>query len=195
MLAYLLLTALYGIFLGLFTLVNHSPWTAWWFVIAAFALGAMAGVDFRKVRHRPQGQRRSDSERRARLKVSTLSWFGLMLMLFAYAFGTKVYPWVKPHYGGAAVPVGYVTLKRDAPTELSPALQGQSLPLFDIDEKFLYVVTCRDPSRTGRPEVLMVPLEFLASAGIATPDALLGVPTYIDQHRCGPRVDTKNGTP
>jgi hypothetical protein len=95
------------------------------------------------------------------LRLFRLSLVGVILMAAANTFGTSVYPWVKPHYGGAAVPVGYVTLKPQAPGELKATVEKQSLPLFDIDEKFLYLVTCSDGYRTG-PGVTMLLLEFLA---------------------------------
>jgi hypothetical protein len=115
-------------------------------------------------------------------------------MLLAYGFGARIYPWIGPAFGGAAVPVGHVTLKPGAPDAVIQVVSEQSVPLFDIDEKFLYVVACPPMSRSDKPEVVMVPLEFLASAAIESADTFLAVPAYLDQQSCTATPDKSPGT-
>jgi hypothetical protein len=184
---YSVLTLGYGVLLGSVMLVKQSPWEAWGFVLIALALGFLGGIDALRLTRRGSGILPQVLHPTARsiFMITAGGRHGILMMGLAYSFGITVYPWVKPHYGGSAVSVGYVTLKPEATKELSQVLEGRSLPLVDIDERFLYVIACRHEHSAAKPQVMMVPLDFLASAGIeATPDTFLAVPTYMKEHSC-----------
>jgi len=108
-----------------------------------------------------------------------------VLVSQAYVFGSGVYPYINPYFGGAAVREVYVRLKPETPEELQRAIKVQPMPLLDLDDNFLYVIACPERSSGGRPETVMIPLGSIASAGIASNRArFLAVPAYVDSQRC-----------
>jgi hypothetical protein len=190
---FLVLTIVIGFTLAFEVLVRNAPWKVMVSPFLAFALGLIAQPASRN--RAPQGSdpvahtvQLSHESYLALLRLYRFTMYGILFLITAYAFGRKVYPWIKPHYGGAAVSMGFVSIKSDGPTELEQVLSRGPVPLFDIDEKFLYVVSCQPHSSNSRPRVMMIPLEFLSNVTLgAGSDTLVAVPTYVDEHRCSSR--------
>jgi hypothetical protein len=118
-------------------------------------------------------------------KLISADTVGYLVAATLGVFGLAIYPLIYPHFGGAAVLEGYVMLKPEVAGELRYMLGRQPLPFVDQDERFLYVVACRDQLRGTNPAVVMIPLEFIAAASIKSiPNRFLAVPAYVNEHRC-----------
>jgi hypothetical protein len=178
-LAYLLVVVLYALLLPTFTMIEPLLWVPWAFIAGATLIGANAALGI------ALGEDVPDRGARTLDRTSKLVTHALFMLGLAWSFGYFIYPWVRPPFGGAAVPQGYVWLKPEAPPALGQLLSTQPLPFVDLDERFLYVVACQRQAGRTHPGVIMVPLEFVAADGMRSfPDTLLAVPAYIKEHRC-----------
>lgn len=119
-----------------------------------------------------------------------ITQFAIPMMAAAFIFGGAIYPSIHPSFGGAAVLEGYVILIPEAPAELRFMMEAQPLPFVDQDERFLYVVACREPLGSTKPGVIMIPLDFIAAASINSPTSgrFVSVPSYIKEHGCDMRA-------
>jgi hypothetical protein len=180
-LSYLALGGIYSALLGAATLVDLA---LRWSMVWMFTLAALTGIQLAIL---PRMRYPLGVPGRAFLIIGT----GVVLVMQTYIFGSRIYPWVEPQYGGAAVRKGYVELKPDASQGLHYALRDQPLPLFDLDDNFLYVLACRKESTSNRPETTMIPLEAVANMGISSSGyEFVALPAYVADHYCG-RVEVK----
>jgi hypothetical protein len=153
---------------------------AWMFALAGFT-GIVMGIFAHKP---PQGALR---------KSFQFSGAAMSMVVQAYTFGLGIHPSVKPHFGGAAVREGYVVLKPGAHEVLHYSLRDQPLPFLDLDDQFLYVIACRKESTSSQPETIMIALDLVASAGVASSrNQFVVIPEYVAEHHCG-RVEVKKG--
>lgn len=150
---------------------------SWTFFAAVFV--AAAGVSLSYISREARGTE-ADSRAVGRL----FGGMGLMISMisFAYVFGTLIYPWVKPTYGGAALRLGDLELRQGSPGGLVNAINQRPTPFVDMDDKFLYVVGC--PENLHASGVVMVPLEFVATGGISHSTDDVALPDYLKQFRC-----------
>lgn len=144
----------------------------------ALVLGIIAGFDIRGTKYEPQG--------RVAQGLFAISRVVPVLLITAYYFGTQVYPWVKPHFGGAAVREGYLMPKPGIPEGINHLLRNQPVLLLDQDEQFLYLATCPDSTKS---EVILLPLESLAAISVeTTQDRFVAIPASINKPQCGRRA-------